>query len=129
MPTGDKPFEVGDRVIVMPGRWQGKSNAKEGKVAKVHKNGNFTTDATGTAQYRNPSGRATSNDAWGRTFVVHWTAERAAEISHAKLAERVANKVARFSHNDVKALSTDQLCRIEALLDKITEERAKEGME
>lgn len=123
----NKPFEVGDRVIIMPGRWSGMEAAKEAKVVKVHKSGNFAVDATGAAQYRNPSGWATSSDPVRATIVEHWTAERAAEISHAKLAVRVANKVARLSHNDVKALSTDQLCRIEALLDKITEERAKEG--
>lgn len=124
--ANDKPFEVGDRVILMQGRHL--LNARETRVEKVYKTGNFTIEGCGKTQFRNPSGLEVGGDVWSRSRAEHWTAERAAEISRERLAMRVDGKVQKVLRLfELKEMSTDQLCRIEALLDKITEEREKEG--
>lgn len=117
MPTGDKPFEVGDRVILMQGMHL--FNARETRVEKVHKNGNFTLEGCGRMQYRNPNGHQVGGDVWSRSRAEHWSVERAAEISRERLVGRVDAKVSRLTRAELSTLSTDQLCRIEALLDKV----------
>ena len=129
MTPENKPFKVGDRVIVMPGSGVSLRHATESRVSKVRKDGKFYVGELLRDFLFSRSGHDTRfPESMSEQFahVEHWTQERAAEVSHAKLAERVVNKVARLSPEEAESLSTDQLCRIEALLDKITEERAKE---
>lgn len=126
MPIGDKAFKVGDRVILMPGKGIPLHYATETKVSEVRRGGTFHVESLSrdfafqSSGYQKSFGEQVS-------YVQPWTTELATEISRAKLAQRVVNKVARLSRHGVGDLSTDQLCRIEALLDKIAEERAKEG--
>lgn len=130
MPSGDKPFKVGDRVIVIPGSGVSLRYATESHVSRVRKDGKFSVEDSGDDFLFSRTGHAMQFSARTRdqfAHVEHWRQELAAKVSHAKLVGRVANKMARLSHKEAELLSTEQLCRIEALLDKITEERAKEG--
>lgn len=125
MPIGDITFKVGDRVVTVA--TYPFLVIKESRVAKILKNGNFTLE--GSPRQWRQDGSQTGGSGKYDDAIYHWTVEMAAQASHNQLAHRTFEKLnSRFNRNALLDLSTDQLCRIEALLDKIAEERAKEGV-
>ena len=129
--TIDKPplFIPGARVAIRDGH-RDEASYREGRVAKVYKNGNFILEGDASKQQWSPSysmdrpsAYKTGRDAWSRGYLYLWTAEMDAEIREAisrrKLKDRWLKSRERLERLPLDDLSAPLLDAIESALDTV----------